>query len=362
MNLFEHEGKKLFKKYGILVPEGMLVSRPGVGPKFSGPYAVKAQVTFGDRARSGGILFADDERAAKTAVADLLSKTLRGERVKKVLVEQKIAAVAEYYISFSYSTDHRAPVLAATVSGGTGTKKAEVFPVDVIGGLHPFFIRSALLRAGIPFADVGGLVPIVKSLWNCFFGEYALLAEINPLMKTPDGKFVAADAKVVLDDEKIKPGERRFIDMDGDIAILASGGGASLLNIDALLKYNGWPANYTEYSGNPPKEVVRDLTKRVLARHGLKGLWVIGGTANFTDIYETMVGFIEGLREVKPKPTFPIVIRRDGPRGQQAFRMLREVAKKEGYRFTVFDGKTSMAESAKRVVALAYRSNKASKQ
>lgn len=363
MNLLEYEGKKMFKRYGIPVPEGVVVSRPVKSLRDHGasaldikpPYAIKAQVYFGDRARAGGICFSDDKRAVKTAVAGLLSKTLRGERVKKVLVEEKILAVAEYYVSFSYSTDHRAPVLAVSVAGGTGTKKASVFPVDVIGGLQPFFIRSALLRAGIPFADVSGLAPIVKSLWNCFIGEYALLAEINPLMKTADGKFVAADAKIILDDEKIKPGERRFIDMDGDIAILASGGGASLLNIDALLKYGGRPANYTEYSGNPPKEVVRDLTKRVLAREGLKGLWVIGGTANFTDIYETMVGFIEGLREVKPKPIFPIVIRRDGPRQKEAFAMLRDVAKREGFRFALFDGKTSMAESAKEMVRRAYQ-------
>lgn len=357
MNLLEYEGKKFFKRYGIPVPQGMVISRVVTMPKFPGPYAVKAQVSFGDRARVGGILFADDKREAKNAVVGLLAKTLRGERVKKVLVEQKILATAEYYASFSYSTDHRAPVLALTSIGGTGTKKAHLFPVDVIGGLQPFFVRSALTHAGIPFADVGGLMPIVKSLWNCFIGEFALLAEINPLMKTADGKFVAVDAKVILDDEKIKPGERRFINMDGDIAILASGGGASLLNIDALLKYGGRPANYTEYSGNPPKEVVRDLTKRVLAREGLKGLWVIGGTANFTDIYETMVGFIEGLREVKPKPTFPIVIRRDGPRQKEAFAMLRDVAKKVGFRFTLFDGKTSMAESAKRIVQQAYRAS-----
>lgn len=362
MRLNEFEGKKLFAKYGISTPKGAVVSRANTMLKFSGPYAVKAQVAFGDRAKAGGILFAENKHVAKAMVTDLLSKTLRGERVKKVLVEQKIAATAEYYMSFSYSTDHRSPVFAVTASGGTGTKKAHIFPVDMIGGLQPFFIRSALIRAGIPFADTAALMPIVKSLWNCFIGEYALLAEINPLMKTADGKFVAADAKIILDDERVNPGERRFIEMDGDIAILASGGGASLLNIDALLKYKGRPANYTEYSGNPPKEVVRDLTRRVLSREGLKGLWVIGGTANFTDIYETMVGFIDGLREAHPKPTYPIVIRRDGPRQKEAFAMLRDVAKKEGFRFTIFDGKTSMAESAKEVVRRAYRNKKAKKQ
>lgn len=355
MNLPEYQGKKLFQRYGIPVPEGVVFSRAGATVKFSGPYAIKAQVSFGDRARAGGICFANDKREAKKVIAGLLSKTLRGERVKKVLVEQKISATAEYYMSFSYSTDHRSPVFAVSASGGIGTKDASVFPVDIVGGLQPFFIRSALVRAGFPFADISGLMPIVKSLWDCFIGEYTLLAEINPLLKAADGKFVAADAKIILDDEKMKPGERRFIAMDGDIAILASGGGASLLNIDALLKYGGRPANYTEYSGNPPKAVVRDLTKRVLARKGLKGLWVIGGTANFTDIYETMVGFIEGLREVRPKPTYPIVIRRDGPRQKEAFALLREVAKKDGFRFTLFDGKTSMAESAEELVRRVYQ-------
>ena len=181
-----------------------------------------------------------------------------------------------------------------------------------------------------------------------------MIAEINPLFRTPSGEFIAGDAKVILDDEKINPGERRFIELDGDIAILASGGGASLLNIDALLRYGGKPANYTEYSGNPPADLVKALTQRVLGRPGLKGAWVIGGTANFTDIYETMRGFLEGLRQVKPKPMYPIVIRRDGPNQKKAFAMLRESAKKEGYDFHLFDSKTSMAESAKVIVRLAY--------
>ena len=162
-----------------------------------------------------------------------------------------------------------------------------------------------------------------------------------------------------MDDEKLNPGERRFIELGGDIAILASGGGASLLNIDALLRFGGKPANYTEYSGNPPAELVKELTKRVLSASwrtkGLKGCWVIGGTANFTDIYETMRGFIEGLREIKPKPKYPIVIRRDGPRQEEAFLMLRELAQKEGFDFHLFGSETSMAESARIMVRNAYQ-------
>ena len=130
------------------------------------------------------------------------------------------------------------------------------------------------------------------------------------------------------------------------------------MNIDALLRFGGKPANYTEYSGNPPAELVKELTKRVLGRKGLKGCWVIGGTANFTDIYETMRGFLEGLKEIKQKVKYPIVIRRDGPRQEEARLILREVAEKEGYDFHVFGSETSMAESARVMVDVAYRKQK----
>lgn len=142
--------------------------------------------------------------------------------------------------------------------------------------------------------------------------------------------------------------------MDGDIAILASGGGASLLNIDYLLSVGGKPANYTEYSGNPPANIVAELTKRVLDKNDLKGCWVVGGTANFTDIYETLRGFVEGLRQIKPKPTYPIVIRRDGPRQKEAVDMIKEVAEKEGFDIHIFGAETSMAKTAKIITKLSY--------
>ncbi|MBI2003025.1 MAG: hypothetical protein HYS76_00360, partial [Candidatus Wildermuthbacteria bacterium] len=179
-------------------------------------------------------------------------------------------------------------------------------------------------------------------------------AEINPVFQLEDGRCLAGDAKVILDDALARPGYRPFVDLQGDIAVLASGGGASLVNIDALMHFGGRPANYVEYSGNPPASVVDELTMRVLSKPGLKGCWVVGGTANFTDIYETMLGFVQGLRKVRPKPSFPIVIRRDGPRQQEAFLMLKEVGEKEGYDFHVFGPETSMSESARIVVELSY--------
>ncbi len=356
MKLYECEGKKLFIQYGIPVPAGILCDTASRTKKipFAFPRVLKAQMLFGDRMKRGGIVFVKNEREYRARLTSLLGGTVTRVPVERVLVEEALPVAAEYYISLSYDTDTRGPMLAVSIKGGSGVKRAHLSSVDAVIGMPGFSVRSALLQAGFPRGDVPAITEIIQALWNCFLAEYALLLEINPLIKTKDGRFVAGDAKVILDDAKVNPGERRFIEMKGDIAILASGGGASLVNIDTLLHFGGRPANYTEYSGNPPAHVVKELTKKVLERSNLKGCWVVGGTANFTDIFETMNGFIEGLREVRPKPTYPIVIRRDGPRQDEAFRMLTDVARKEGYDFHLCGRETSMSESAKKMVELAY--------
>jgi len=354
MKLAEYEGKKLFAQYGIAIPQSVLLTKPTKKLGVNLPCVIKAQVRSGNRKDNGGIIMAHNSEAALKGVQKLLGANINGEQVNEVLVEEKIKAVGEYYMSISFDSDVQGPILSLSPKGGSGITRAKTFPIDMVLGLQGFFMRSALKETGFSEADFTGLMSVILKLWRLVAHEYALLAEINPLFKTKEGKFIAGDAKIVLDDEKLNPGKRRLLEMPGDIAILASGGGASLLNIDALLAYGGKPANYTEYSGNPKGEVVKELTKRVLNKKGLKGCWVVGGTANFTDIQETMKGFVEGLREVKPKPTYPIVIRRDGPRQKEAFAMLEEVAKQEGYQFYLFGSETAMAQSAKIMVKLAY--------
>lgn len=358
MKLNEFEGKRLFEKYLIPVPKGVIVGKPTQRVGLKLPVALKAQVLSGERKKGGGIIFAKNSREMKAGLKKLFSSKINGEKVEKVLVEEKISPLKEYYFGFSYDTESRGPVLTLSPDGGSRIGKVNrstVVPFDITLGAEPFIIREALSHAKFPSEDFNALVKVIQKLWKLFIDEYALVAEINPLFKTQNGEFIAGDAKIILDDEKLNPGERRFIELGGDIAILASGGGASLLNIDALLRFGGRPANYTEYSGNPQAGLVKDLTKHVLDRRGVKGCWVIGGTANFTDIYETMRGFVEGLQGIKPKPKYPIVIRRDGPRQEEAFLMLQKIAKKEGYNFHLFGSEVSMAESARIMVKEAYK-------
>ncbi len=349
MKLLEHEGKALFTKHGIPTPAGVLRTSENSGLPDAKSFVVKAQVHMGNRKKAGGILFAKNAAGAEGALKKLLGKEILNEPVKEVLVEEELKGVEEYYAAFTYDTETRGPVLLLNKDGGTGIEKAKVFPINVMEGLPGFKIREHLVATKFPSSDILPVAGIIAKLWKLFTEEQTILAEINPLIKTKDGKFVAADSKIDL-------GKRRLVEaMGGDIAILASGGGASLLNIDALLAAGGKPANYTEYSGNPPAHVVTNLTKQVLSQEGLKGCWVVGGTANFTDIFETIRGFVEGLREVKPKPTYPIVIRRDGPRQKEAFEFLRNVGAEEGYDFHLFGSETPMVGTAAIMVELAYK-------
>lgn len=354
MKLREYEGKNLFQKYGIEIPKGVLIDRSYSAEVTKDKTAVlKAQVLSGDRKKHGGIIIASEEEVGNE-IAKLFGKKINGEIVEKILAEELVNIEAEYYASISYDTNVRGPVLALSKKGGSGIEEADIYPLDITLEVIPSnFLKDVLQKSGFKENEFERLSDIIQKLWKLFLTEYALLAEINPIFKTKEGKLIAGDSKVIIDDEKVNPGEKRFVSMGGDIAILASGGGASMLNMDSLLEYGGKPANYTEYSGNPKGEVVKVLTKKVLEQPGINGLWVIGGTANFTDIYETLGGFLEGLESLPEKPKYPILIRRDGPRAKEAREMVKKFAEEKGYDIRVYGPEMPMHESARMIVELA---------
>lgn len=352
MNLLEYQGKEFFTRYGIDTPRAQLLTTPVKKIKLRPPFVLKSQVPVGDRASHGGIQLVTSAARTTPTLKKIWRTAIAGHYPTAILAEEKITAVAERYVSFSYSTASRGPVLSLAARGGTGTARATTIPLNIGLGLPDFVVRESLLTAHL--SPRSCMAATITSLWHLFITEKALLAEINPLFELADGRMVAGDAKIILDDHVAQPDARPFVSLGGDIAVLASGGGASMINLDALLRAGGKPANYVEYSGNPRSEIVTNLTKTVLRQPNLKGCWVIGGTANFTDIYETLRGFVHGLQKIKPRPTYPIVIRRDGPRRTEAFTMLKETAAKHGFNIHLFGPEISMAESARRLVRLAY--------
>ncbi len=344
MRLVEHEGKELLRAVGIKTSAYEVV-RPGqLNVSLSYPIFLKSQVPASDRKRKGGIVEVIDAASFAAATERLFSTSIDGHLPTELLAEEKVQAKNELYVSFSYTSDARGPVLALAKEGGTGVAAAVVTPIPILEGLQREQAIDALVRAGIRATDA--LVQELIVLWGLFIGQKLVLLEVNPLFLLADGSLIAGDAKVITDAALAKNPERPFIALGGDIAIIASGGGASMLNIDLLMRAGGKPANYVEYSGNPPAEVVEELTVRALSQPKLRGAWVVGGTANFTDNYETMKGFVAGLRRITPKPTYPIIIRRDGPRQAEAKELLERVAREELYALSVFGPELSMAQSA----------------
>ncbi|EKD90834.1 MAG: citryl-CoA synthetase large subunit [uncultured bacterium] len=373
MILFEFEGKKLLADAGIKVPASQLFNQSSELRALQYPVVLKAQVLSGKRADAGGIVVCDEISNFKFQISNLLGKIINKEKVEKVLVEEKVEIEKEYYLSLSYDTDSRSPILTFSEAGGTGIeeKEVQVYPVD------PLSLKCAV-------AHPNDITEIVNKLVKLFFEQDMLLLEINPLVKTKDG-WIALDAKIKLDDtaigrheawkdypprsvagytptkneieaKKIDENDYRgvagstYFDFDGDIAILASGGGASITAMDALLNAGGKPANFTEYSGNPPREKVEKLTKIVLDKPNLNGLWIVGALANFTDIYETLSGIIDALKKIEPNPKYPIVIRRAGPRDDEAFEMLKKVKE---FDLHLYGEDTSIPASAEIIVKLA---------
>lgn len=373
MILFESEGKKLLAGAGISVPNGQIITSTDDKLSIKFPVVLKAQVLSGKRADAGGIVIVKSEEGAGKSLKEMLGRTINNERVEKVLVEEKVEIKKEFYISLSYDTTFRQPVLTFSESGGTGIeeRKSEIIPINILS-----------LSAGLttPFDEA-----LLKKLVDLFLTSDATLIEINPLVFTDKGQWVALDAKVNLDDtaygrhpewkeypprsvagytptrneieaKKIDEGDYRgtagstYFDFDGDIAILASGGGASITAMDALIAAGGKAANFTEYSGNPPREKVEKLTKIVLNKPNLNGLWIVGALANFTDIYETLSGIVDALEKIDPKPKYPIVIRRAGPKDNEAFEMLKKVKDLDLH---LYGEATSIPESAKIVADLA---------
>ncbi len=389
MILYEFEGKKILKDAGVEIPEADLIDSPNQKVNLKFPVVAKAQVLSGKRADVGGILFAANGEELEKALKEIFSKTINKEKVEKVLVEEKADIKEEYYLSLSYDTESRGPVLTISSSGGTGIEGRES-KTFVLDPLNPEESLEKLDLLGVE-------KEVVRKILKPFFEGDLLLLEINPLIKTEDGNWMALDAKIKTDDtaksrhpewdfsprsapghnptereveaKKIDEGDYRgtagstYFDLDGDIAILASGGGASITAMDALIASGGKAANYTEYSGNPPKEKVEKLTKIVLSKPGLNGLWIVGALANFTDIYETLSGFMDGLRyaqkELNQKIDYPIVIRRAGPNDKKAFKMLKDEARE--FDLHLYGEETSITQSAEVIAKLAKEYSKKKK-
>ncbi|MFO7942410.1 MAG: ADP-forming succinate--CoA ligase subunit beta [Bacillota bacterium] len=276
MKLYEYMAKEMFQRHGIPIPPGRSVASPeeagGVAAELNCPVAVKSQVLSGGRGKAGGIKFAQDPAEAQEVARNLLGSEINGLPVRRVLVEKKLSIDNELYIGLIIDPASRGPLLIASARGGMDIEEVpdrDIFreEVDVKWGLFPYQMRSIASRMGLTGQVGRRLGQVAIALYRLFRAEDATLTEINPLVVS-GGDLVAADGRLTFDDdstfrhpeipdtEEKSPMEKEIADLglsyvplEGDVAIMANGAGATMATMDILEHFGARAMNFLDVGG-----------------------------------------------------------------------------------------------------------------
>lgn len=345
MRLVEWEAKRLLADRGVPVPEGELVRNPqqarAVGERFV-QTVLKAQVLRGGRMKAGLVQFAGDEQELAQAAEQILA-ALAGEEAQ-LLVEQRLPVLQERFMAALYDPRLRGPVLLYTPHGGIDVESEDEstivrVPLDPAAGTADFKLRAALRRSGVRGRDLRALTAIAATVVRTFLECDATLVEINPLAEVEGRGWVALDAHVELDGDALtrqgdlvesfsldqrSDGARRrsdaeqaaaeidaldhrgvagrLVELDGDIALIIGGGGASLTVLDAIRDAGGRPANYCEVGGNPSVHKVAAFTRLLLERLTPSSVAVVMNVVSNTRADLVARGVIQGCIDAGRQP------------------------------------------------------------
>lgn len=392
MRLYEFEGKQLFSRAKIPVPDGHLATSPDdvyqITAKLDRPVAIKSQVLTGGRGKAGGIRLADGANEARTEAEEVFKLTIKGFPVEMVLVEPKLAIKGEYYIGVTIDRANYKLVVIASGEGGvdieeTAVKSPEKIvrkSLSVHEPLYTFEAMGIARKIGIPQELLKQGAAIIVSLFNLFKKYDAKLVEINPLALTDENKLIAADSRVSLDDDAVfrhpeltemgiekrheegemTPREQKatewgipYLDLDGDIGMFPGGAGFGIMGNDFIHYYGGKPANFMDSGGGPSPEriakmlVLLDENPNVKAIFGAR----FGGISRCDDFAKGVVMFLKdhGLSK-------PMVMRMTGNMWQEGVRIFENAKAENPALFTQieFHGiETEIEEISKRAVELA---------
>ncbi|MGI6575480.1 MAG: ADP-forming succinate--CoA ligase subunit beta [bacterium] len=365
MRLFEFMGKELFKSYGIPVPTGVVVTSPAdeILNHAPIPAVVKSQILAGKRGKGGGILFVREGQELRPAVTQLLHMTLNGYPVGQVLVEEMLDIKQELYLAITIEGSFKAPVILASASGGMDIE--EVPPeniltrkIEVAIGVRPHVVREVATFLQLPPELLPQFAVILTNLYRLFREKDAELVEINPLVITGQGQILAADAKMVIDDtalyrhpelplvDEATPTEKEareyglaYVELDGDIGVLANGAGITMATLDALQYFGGSASNFLDIGGGASVERVTKALELIFAAQP-KALFIniFGGITRCDDVATALV-------EVKKQRDLPVpvIIRMVGTNEEEGVRILQANG---------FEAYTRMEDAAKQVVQI----------
>jgi succinyl-CoA synthetase beta subunit len=357
LKLFEYEAKNILAKYGIPTPQGGLATNTSqaleVASRLKPPLAVKSQVLVAGRGKAGGILFADSVEEARKAAEKLLNMQIKGIPVKSVWIEEKIHVKRELYFGITTDRFNQTYVAIASAAGGTEIEEvASKTPEKVIKtpinpqlGFRSFQARQIAIRIGYAGNQISELAKIFERLYTVGMDYDAELIEMNPLVETTEGKFVAADSRIIIDDnalfrhqeykKRLLEGESElspqeleamendlaYVKLDGNIGVIGNGAGLVMATLDTIQYYSGKPANFLDVGGGAPSEKIAQALKIVLSDPKVKVLFIniLGGITRCDDV-------AKGILEAKDKVgvTKPMVIRLVGTNEEEGKRILTE--------------------------------------
>lgn len=388
MDLYEYQAKNLFGEHGVPVVPGDVCTTKEVAREIARSIGttvvVKAQVKTGGRGKAGGVKLADDPDSTAEIADAILGMDIKGHTVHKVLVTEAAEIADEYYVSFLLDRTGRSFLAMASVEGGVDIEEvAENNPealakvrVDAIAGVDKQKADEIVAAAAFPAEIADQAADTLVSLWQVLVKEDATLVEVNPLVKTPDGRILALDGKVTLDDNAgyrhlghadfvdtamVDPIELRateldlnYVKLDGDVGIIGNGAGLVMSTLDVVAyageEFGGvLPANFLDIGGGASAQVMANGLDIVLNDPDVKAVFVnvFGGITSCDAVADGIVGALTMLAEKGEPVTKPIVCRIDGNNADEGRRILDEAE------HDVIELVETMDDAARRVAELA---------
>ncbi len=380
MDLFEYQARDLFESHGVPVLGGAVAFTPeeaeAAAASMGGRVVVKAQVKVGGRGKAGGVKLAESASDAREKAAAILGMDIKGHIVHKVMIAQAAPIEAEYYLAILLDRANRNFLVMASVAGGmeieevahkTPEKLARI-GIDPNIGISKEKAREIVLAGQFPADVVDQVVEVLLKLWAAFVAEDATLMEINPLVKTSDGKVVALDGKVTLDDSADfrHPGHEALIDhaaanpleaaakaknlnyvkLEGQVGIIGNGAGLVMSTLDVVAyageKFGVKPANFLDIGGGASAQVMADGLGIILGDPDVRSVFVnvFGG---ITACDAVANGIVQALTMLGDKATKPIVVRLDGNNVIEGRRILNDAAHPLIQQLETMDGAAARA-------------------
>ena len=349
MDLFEYQARDLFESHQIPVLAGAVATTPeeaeSIAVKIGGKVVVKAQVKIGGRGKAGGVKLAENASDAKGKAKAILGMDIKGHIVKKVMIAQAAPIESEYYLAILLDRANRNFLVMASVAGGmeieevahkTPEKLARV-GIDPNKGIDKSQAIEIIKAGQFPAEVVDQVADVLIKLWEAFVKEDATLMEINPLVKSSDGKIIALDGKVTLDDNSsfrhpnhetlidhgstnplealAKEKDLNYVKLDGQVGIIGNGAGLVMSTLDVVAyageKYGVKPANFLDIGGGASAEVMANGLSIILSDEDVRSVFVnvFGGITSCDAVAN---GIVQALKILGNQATKPIIVRLDG--------------------------------------------------